>query len=136
MYYANKNWWVKGYDYFHQLKYQEIVTLDELRPYTYFFEKLDVFYINLGDYYNSAHALEMALELNPKIRIGWQNLGHSYRNAGAYDNALRAYKKVIEYGDKSSSIYSHIALIYEKKNSPKKVTVRIQDEIVILYFYT
>ena len=119
-YYANKNWWVKGYDYYNYLKSQEGVTLKDLEPYAYFFERLYSFYMNLGDYYNSAHALEMALQLEPDIILGWESLGHCYRNAGALDEALRAYKQGIAHGNKISSTYSHMAIIYEKLNNTEE----------------
>jgi len=65
-------------------------------------------------YQNSADALEMALELNPDIVLGWENLGHAYRNAGLSNKALNAYQHAIKKGSQKSSNFSHSALVYEK----------------------
>ena len=98
-----------------ELKMLDKVSLEDLKPYYYFWEKLYEFFINLGDYQNSADALEMALELNPDIVLGWENLGHAYRNAGLYNKALNAYQHAIKKGSQESSNFSHSALVYEKR---------------------
>ena len=113
--YALKNQWVKGFNFFMELKMLNKVSLEDLKPYYYFWEKLYEFFINLGDYQNSADALEMALELNPDIVLGWENLGHAYRNAGLYNKALNAYQHAIKKGSQESSNFSHSALVYEKR---------------------
>jgi len=119
-YYANKRQWVKGFEFYTKLKMNKGTTPDTLRPYSYFWDKLHDFYFELGDYANSAQALEIALELDPDIRLGWQNLGHMYRHAGDYKKALKAYQHVIERGDKDTHTYSHLALVYEKIEEPEK----------------
>lgn len=67
----------------------------------------------LGDYQNAINDLENALKLNPNDAAAYKELGSSYRNLDAYDEAIKYYSKAIELKPDYSQAYDGRGICYD-----------------------
>jgi WD40 repeat protein/Tfp pilus assembly protein PilF len=73
----------------------------ELRPANAkFYSNLSTVYYFEGDFDGSINLLQIALNLRPDQARVYYNLGHSYRQKGDKENAIKAYRRYVQMGEK------------------------------------
>ena len=116
LHFAKSNNFIKALELYYESKFLNKANKESLRPFAEVWSRLTDYYMEEGidvDYINAIRAQKHVVELDPEYALGWENLGHFYRNNKNYQEAINAYIKALEKDPKSNSTLSHLALTYK-----------------------
>jgi tetratricopeptide (TPR) repeat protein len=86
--------------------------------------------------------VEQLCRLEPQERAHWVNLGNAYRGAGAHEDALKAFARALDLGERSAGVYYNLGLThiargdFEAGRAVLQRALQLQpDDIEIRYRY-
>ncbi|WP_297421918.1 tetratricopeptide repeat protein [Clostridium sp.] len=87
-----------------------------------FYDEISSSYKSMEDYDNAIKWAEMVLEINPKTKYGFENMGRIYDDLKDYDTAIKYYKQQISVNSEKGVNYLLIAGAYKEQG--KKLRAR------------
>jgi tetratricopeptide (TPR) repeat protein/transglutaminase-like putative cysteine protease len=79
----------------------------------------------------AADLLKRVVELEPKHKFAWNNLGRAYRMMGKLEDATAAFRKQIEINPYDEFAYNNLGLAYQSQNRDDDAIAAFQKQIEI-----
>jgi tetratricopeptide (TPR) repeat protein/transglutaminase-like putative cysteine protease len=85
--------------------------------------------LNSGNSKESISLLKRALELNPKYKHAWDNLGLAYLRLGSWNEAIAAFQKQIELDPYDQNANNHLGLAFGQLRKYDDATAAFRKQI-------
>ena len=87
--------------------------------------------LQAGNYAEAITLLKRVVELEPKDKTAWNNLGRSYTALGQYELAIEAFRKQIEINPYDQYVYANLGHAYVEQQKYAEAEAAFQKQIEV-----